>query len=164
MNFSQHVPLLIDLTMETASLVGFFFIFRAFIKLKIYGEMRSMMAPHARLNQILLLLFSGAALIYFPGTTREILVDAFFGTPVIKELPYGETQNIHQDIQLAAKQIMRLIGHISLLRGIVQLGSYQEGGRHSLGKSITHVLGGVCAINIQQTLDLLKNLVGVDYL
>jgi intracellular multiplication protein IcmC len=160
--FSKHAALLIDLTLDAAALIGFMFIFRALIKLKIYGEMRSMMTPHARMNHILLLLVAGVLLVYLPHTTRPLLMDAFLGTPTIKDIPYHSGQSLTTEMQQAVTWVMKLIGHIALVRGIVQLGTYQEGGRHSLGKSLTHIMGGVCAINIHQTSDLLKTLIGVE--
>jgi len=161
---SENVDLLRQVINAIASLFGFLLIFRALLKLKIYGEMRSMMAPHARLNQILLLLFVGIVLIALPSATTPVLLDALFGTPMIKELQYNSAQPTIDDIQYAAKRIMRLIGSFALVRGILQIGTYQEGGRHSLSKSLTHIIAGILAINIQTSLEILMSLFGVDLL
>lgn len=157
-HFSDYVPILIDLINATAALIGFALIFKAFLKLKIYGEMRSMMAPHARLNQILLLLLVGTLLIAIPHATTSVLLDAFFGNPTIKGLEYGAYSSFSDEIEYAAKRVVQLIGSIALVRGIVQLSSHQEGGRNSASKSITHIIAGVFAINVQATIHLLHGL------
>ncbi len=155
--FSLNVPILVDLINAGAALIGFLFIFRAFLKLKIYGEMRSMMAPHARLNQVILLLVVGTILIYVPYATTQLLADAIFGQPYIEEMPYVQTLWT-AEIQYVGKTIMKLIGRIALVKGMIQIGTYQEGGRHSLSKSVTHILAGMCAINIEHSLSLLMGL------
>src|SRR5437764_9809062 len=85
-NFSRNIPLIQKLIMVLAFFMGMFFIFRALLKLKIYGEMRTMMSPHARLNQVLLLLFAGALLMYLTTATIPVIVDAVFGSPTITQL------------------------------------------------------------------------------
>lgn len=152
--FSEHVDLIINLVNMGAVLVGVTFIFKALLKLKIYGEMRSMMAPHARLNQIFLLLFVGALLMSVPSATRSILEDALLGDRAIKGLAYMPSSHVTEEIQEAAKNIVRLIGSVALVRGLIQLGSYQEGGRHPLGKSFTHIIAGIFAINVQASINL----------
>jgi hypothetical protein len=159
-NIAQQVPTLITLIHRTAALLGFLLVFRALLKLKIYGEMRTMMAPQGRLGHIVLLLFVGVLLLYLGTATENILMDALFRNPAvaIPEMSYGESQPLSADILLAAKWIIRLVGYISLFRGILQIGFYQEGGRHSMTKSITHIIAGICAINIQQTFNLLSSI------
>lgn len=155
---SDHASLLIELVKATAVLIGFLFIFRAFLKLKIYGEMRSMMAPHARLNQILLLLFMGTLLVSVPYATRDLFMDALFGSPTIKELVYDTSDHFSAALTYAAKRLVRLMGYVAFVRGIVQLGTYQEGGRHTIGKPMTYIVAGVLAINIEQTRRLISSL------
>jgi hypothetical protein len=158
MRFSEHSELLVSLVQITAVLIGFIFVFKAFLKLKIYGEMRSMMAPHARLNQILLLLFVGTLLIAVPYATRDVLVDAFFGSPTIAGLRYDSSRHFSSELVLAAKRLVRLVGYVAFVRGLVQLGTFQEGGRYTLGKPMTYIVAGIFAINIEQTRRLIQDL------
>lgn len=157
-NFSKRVPLIYNLIVNLAAFVGFAFIFRALIKLKIYGEMRTMMSPHARLNQVLLLLVSGVLLIHLTEATIPVMLDALFGSSTITQLPYEHEQSTTAMLQLATKRVVQVIGVFSLMRGIMQVAGHQEGGRHPIGKAITHIVSGVFAINIQLSLDLLQGL------
>jgi intracellular multiplication protein IcmC len=160
-NFSQNVPIIEGIIRAFAFLVGSFFILRALIKLKIYGEMRTMLSSHGRLNQVLLLLFAGVLLIYLQNLTIPVMLSAVFGDGSIKGLAYNDTLNLSEQVQYAAKRIMQFIGLAAVFRGIVQLASYQEGGRHPMGKSITHILSGIMAVNIQYSIDLLHRVFGL---
>jgi len=155
-NFSRNIPTINDIVTTLAFFIGCFFIFRALLKLKIYGEMRTMMAPNARLNQVLIFLFAGALLMYLKDATMPMLVDAVFGSPTKNPLAYDTSNNMAAAVQLAAKHIIQFIGLVSLVRGIMQLTGQQEGGRSPMGKAITHIIAGVFAINVQQSINLVQ--------
>lgn len=159
-NFSRNVPTIQKIVEALAFLTGVFFVFRALLKLKIYGEMRTMMSPHARLNQVLLLLFSGVLLLYLSTTTLSVMTDTLFGSPVIKDIAYSSNPSMNTQVQYAGKKVIQLIGMVSVFRGIIQLASYQEGGQRSIGKAITHIISGAFAVNVEQSIKLLDGILG----
>jgi short subunit fatty acids transporter len=162
-HFSTQIPILENILMATTFFIGCILIVQATFKLKIYGEMRTMMAPHARINQIVILYCAGAALMYVSQATIPLAVDALFGSPHLTQLSYDAHQfNFNSQIQEAVKRVIRLIGQFSFIRGILQIARMNDsGGRHTLSKAITHIIAGACAINIEQTLHLVKASFGI---
>ena len=53
---------------------------------------------------------------------------------------------------------VKLVGHIAFLRGFLILKGVAEGSQgQTVGRAITHILGGAAAINIDTTVDFLVN-------
>ena len=53
---------------------------------------------------------------------------------------------------------VKMIGHIAFLRGFLILKGVAEGSQNqTVGKALTHILGGAAAININATVEILAN-------
>lgn len=148
-NLAKQIPNLMSLVTALAYLMGMVFIFQGILKLKHAGEMRTMMSQEHGLAGPLILIAVGAMLLYFP-TTVQIGMSTFWTNPN----PYGyvaQKDQWHQFINVCFL-IVQFIGTISFIRGLVILSHLGgHGGQPGqFGKAMTHIIGGIFAINIYQ--------------
>lgn len=160
---SQNFPNLWRLATAFAYLAGIIFIFRAVFQLKQYGEMTAMRASGTTIKGPIILFICGSALIFLP-TIKASLLASSFGYSNQLPISYSSSSGI---VDVATKralmQLMQLMGIIAFVRGWIQLShlSSPSGGQHSVGKALTHIIGGLCAINIQGTVYMLQSTFGV---
>ena len=59
--------------------------------------------------------------------------------------------------------IVRIVGYIAVFKGLMMLAKYGHGGAQpgTSGKAVIHIFGGVMAINILGTWDILRSTVGI---
>lgn len=150
-NLSKSYPQIERLITGAAFLVGISLVMRAIYYLKIYGEMRTMMASQGNLKAPLIYLLVAVALMYLPQTLDDVMVSTF-GTAEISPLNYNTSTGPGLNIQ-AANAILgfvRIVGLISFVRGWMIIAKSAQGGAQgvSFGKGATHILGGILAINI----------------
>ena len=157
-HFVRSFPNLWRLTTAAAYLIGFIFMFRSVRGFKEYGEgSRSHGGMHG-VKMPIVLFVVGCALIFTPSTVNVLMMSTFgYGSP----LAYPETGgkwNQYRNVFL----LINLIGAISFIRGWVMIvGASHQGGHSSMGKAITHIVGGLLAINIQGTIDIMRRSFGV---
>jgi len=138
-------------------LIGLTFAFRAIYALKLYGEARTMMSNHANMKIPAIYTFVAAVFMYLPtavGTANQ----ALFGSDV--PLSYHSTLiNPSQLYMTGLLAFVRVVGLISFVRGWMFLAAHAQQGGHqnSVGKALTHIIGGVFAYNIEATMDLIRN-------
>jgi intracellular multiplication protein IcmC len=158
-NFSATFPALWGLVTGAAYIIGMIFALRALYYLKIYGQSQTMMAGHSNLKTPLILFLCSAALIFAP-TAFQTITQTFFATtnPLAWEPPAGG-----MGTTTAILNFVALVGVISFVRGWVQLSHLaQQGGSHpnAFGKAMTHIIGGVLAINIKAVVSVMQNTFG----
>lgn len=146
-----------------AYLMGLIFFFKALYHLKIYGELRTMMASHASFKEPLTYLIAGSMLMFFP-TARDLLIESSFGTNSItaySDWHGGETNRTMQAIFM----MIQLVGIISFIRGwmLIAKAAGQGGGQMGYGKGIVHLLGAVMAMNIVGTANLISDTLGINF-
>lgn len=116
----------------------------------------------------LVFLVVGVILIYFPSTitTSNLTV---FGVPEISHtselLNYDGVQNSYTrwiKVKWLILKYLSLIGLIAFLRGWIILSKMGHSGSQpgSVGKGLTHVVGGILLINIVQTVQILAKTLG----
>ena len=109
----------------------------------------------------------GAVLIYFPSAINVSLITVF-GTDTILDvssmLGYAEIQRVvqWQEITTLIVWYLHLIGIIAFLRGWVILSKMAHPGSQpgSVGKGITHIIGGILLINIVATMKIVASTLG----
>ncbi|MGQ3888119.1 type IV secretion protein IcmC [Legionella sp. CNM-1927-20] len=149
-----------------AYVIGVFFAFKAIYSLKSYGESRTMMSSHASMKEPLVYLFVAGMFIYFP-TGLGILLNTTFGSPnILGYVPvdsqnptlsalFGSDSAVGQSLTI----IIQVIGLIAFVRGWVLIARSSSQGQPpgGLGKGMVHVFGGIVAMNIVLTLEIINN-------
>lgn len=150
-NISEQIPGLMRLVTASAYVLGIFFIVLGIIKLKHFGESRTMMSHEHSLKGPLIFIVIGAMLIYLPSAVQMGL-STFWTEPC----PYcyekiGATDQ-WSDFYTLCYRIIQLVGVIAFIRGLVTLSQMGHHGGHqnTLGKGLTLIIAGILCINIYQ--------------
>jgi intracellular multiplication protein IcmC len=141
--------------------LGIVFVAIAILKLKQYGQMTVMMSTHASLGPSLAYLLVGLGLLFLP-TLLDVMNVTFFGYGT--EAIQGYEESLHfADIMAPIFQVIQVIGLIAFIRGwiiLLRIGS-QGSPPGTLGKAFVHMIGGILAINVTGTLEILRGTFGL---
>lgn len=151
-----------------AYVIGLSFAVKAIVSLKSFGESRTMMGGgHSSVKEPLLYLFVAAIFIYFP-TGFALLMNTTFGYSNV--LAYAPIDSNNSTINTLFGQgsvvgrplalILQTIGLIAFIRGwvlIAKSGSQGQSPGQGVGKGMIHVFGGILAMNIVGTLQIINN-------
>lgn len=150
----------------TAYLIGLAFAFKAIYSLKVYGEARTMMSSNASLKEPITYLIVAAIFIYFP-TGLAILLQTSFGDSNILQYAPITSQNQTLNTLFGPGSVVgrplvlliQVIGLIAFIRGWVLIARSASQGQPpgGTGKGFVHVVGGILAINIVATLEVINN-------
>ena len=151
-----------NLITGAAYLVGIMFALKALYSLKIYGESKTMQSSSTNIKDPLYHLMIAGFLIFFP-TGFEVMMNSTFGYSNV--LAYSDsnlTSSIfggNNQLGNAVVIIFQTIGLYAFTRGWILIaraaGQGQQPG--GTGKGLMHVLGGVLAVNIVGTVEILNN-------
>ncbi|KTD55424.1 hypothetical protein [Legionella quateirensis] len=149
-----------------AYLIGSAFIFKAIYSLKVYGEARTMMSNSASIKEPIMYLMVGAILIYFP-TAFQVFMQSTFGYQNV--LQYAPINSNNQALDTLfgngsvvgrpLAMLIQVIGLIAFVRGWVLVARSASQGQPpgGTGKGLMHVFGGILAINIVGTINMINN-------
>lgn len=150
-----------------AYLMGVAFALKAVYTLKSYGEARSMMSSSTNIKEPLVYFIVAGMLIYLP-TAFQVFMNSTFGYSNV--LAYAPVNSNSQALNTlfgsgsAAGRplalIIQTIGLIAFIRGWVLIArSSSQGGQQpgGVGKGFIHVFGGIMAMNIVGTLQIINN-------
>jgi intracellular multiplication protein IcmC len=147
-NLSNAYPALWQMMTALCYIIGFAFAVRGIYYLKMYGELRTMMASQTSLKIPIVYFIVSAVLIYIPSAFRIFNTTFFgYGSP----LAYNDVSSSLSPMAMKAiVGLVQFVGLISFIRGwlILVAHAQQPGGQASLGKALTHIIGGLLAINI----------------
>ncbi len=159
---------------------GIFFIFRALGLMKKFGVNVSMMSQgeSGQLSVPLVYLVIGAALIYLP-TTSDTLMNSLFGATnsifgggginyqALSQgssiLSYSSGVGLSQywmDLSNTLFLYLQFLGFVSFIRGLFMLskiGHASGGQQGGFAKGLTHIIGGLCLVNIYGLISILQN-------
>lgn len=148
-----------------AYLIGCAFIFKAIYSLRVYGESRSMMSQNTSLKEPLAYMMVGVILIYFP-TALQIFMQTSFGYQNVLQYAPVNSSNATLDmfgsgssVGRPLSMIIQVIGVIAFVRGWVLIARSASQGQPpgGTGKGFMHVFGGILAMNIIGTLQMINN-------
>ncbi|MCP0913189.1 MULTISPECIES: type IV secretion protein IcmC [Legionella] len=149
-----------------AYLIGLSFAFKALYSLKVYGEARTMMSSNASIKEPVTYLLVAAIFIYFP-TAFQVLLNTTFGyaNPLSYSAIGSENKTLNTLFgpnSLVGKPltiIIQTIGLIAFIRGWVLISRSASQGQPpgGTGKGMMHVFGGILAMNIVGTLQIINN-------
>lgn len=152
-----------NLVTGAAYLMGIGFAIKAFFTLKSHGEQRSSLSGTGSMKEAVVYLLVAAMLLYFP-TGFEALMNTTFGYSSVlaySQNPYlsgilGSDSAVGSSIAL----IVQVIGLFAFVRGWVMIarGASQGGQTQGqTGKGLMHIFGGILAMNIVGTLEVITN-------
>lgn len=160
-NIQQTIPALTAMVTGAAYVMGFFSIFSAFYTMKQYGEMRLMSSANTDLRGPISGILLGAALIYIPNLFSVAMI-TFFGTD--NPIAYEGTGSNWDLLAESLIQVIRFVGLVAVVKALMlfrRATSGGNGGQQGLvGRGITHFIGGVLAVNIVGTKDILFSTLG----
>ncbi len=164
-NLASHMPQMIRLVVAVSYLSGVLFIAMGVLKLRAYGQQTVMMSTHADARGPLIYIIVGTILVWFPHMVETGIYTLWgYGLDEANSLHYVETigNAEFQRVIEPVIAIVRVVGYIAFLRGwfmIAKMG--QQGGSQpgTMSKAILHIIGGILAIHIQGTWQVLDNTV-----
>jgi intracellular multiplication protein IcmC len=150
-------------------IMGIFLVFRGLVKASKFGQERATSIP-----QILGHVFIGTIL-YTVGTSMNMIMSTVFGDgnifgsntvlSAISTDVAGNTQPF-QNAVYAALTFFQLIGMIAFIRGwLILKDSVDHSGQgNKLAQGLTHIVGGVLAVNIYRFLEVMDTTFGTGFL
>ena len=149
----------------SAYLIGLAFAFKAIQSLKSFGEQKTMMSSGGSLKEPLTYILIAAILIYFPTAVGIFMKSTFGDSNVLQYAPI-DSSNSTIDALFGSGSIVgrpltiiiQTIGLVAFVRGWVLIARAAGQGSQpgSSGKGMMHVFGGILAINIVGTLEILN--------
>ncbi len=160
--FSSNYPALWRLTSAAAYIFGVGFMMRGIYTFRQYGQGMSMMSQQSSIKAPVIYVFVGAALMYLPTMKSSLLVSSF-GTAQQSPLAYNiQSSLLDAQSMYALLGFVQIVGLIAFVRGWVMLSnSASPSGQSQFGKALTHIIGGLFAINIQGTINMLEFTFGI---
>ena len=143
-----------------AYMMGIGFAMKALMALKHNSEARS--GPNQSIKEPVIYLIVGGLLIYFPSTF-SVLMNTTFGYSSV--LAYSQQSTVsgwlggNSQVGLALTTIIQTIGLYAFVKGWVLVVRATSTGQPpgGVGKGLTHVFGGILAVNIVGTVELVNN-------
>ncbi|MCX7116087.1 MAG: type IV secretion protein IcmC [Gammaproteobacteria bacterium] len=147
-------------------ILGLAFAFKALYSLKAYGEGKTMTSTTTNMKEPLTYLFVSAVLLFLPSALG-IMINSTFGSSSILAYSSSSSNNPAMSALFggskagrAISTIIQTIGYIAFIRGWMMVAkSASQGGQQagSTGKGLMHVFGGILAINIVSTMEIVNN-------
>ena len=155
------------LIITVSYVIGLMLIVRGVMMYRIFANQTYGSAQRGEIAGPLVFLVVGIILLYFPSSLNTSLY-TFFGTSEIGQLQelaaYSNRSQSETFLQLQniVVKYLKLIGLIAFVRGWVILAKMGHPGAQpgSIGKGITHIIGGVVLINIIDVLIIFENTFG----
>lgn len=165
LNIANDIVPLQNLITGLAYLIGISFMVKALYSLKVYGEARSMMSSNSSIKEPAIYILIGALLIYTP-TAVEIMMNTTFGygtilsyAPIGGDTWFSTIFGADTEIQKPLILIIQIIGLYAFVRGWVLIARAASQGQPpgGTGKGLVHVFGGILAMNIVGTIQIINN-------
>lgn len=151
-NLSQSYGPVFKMLTGGAYVAGVAFAFLSVYSLKEYGESRTMMSSSTSLKPAAIYMLVAMVFLYFP-TAVDVLMDSTFGSNVIPIADGVQSGGVlGADVQMAILRMVQLVGVIAFIKGwFILAQSAKQGAQPVLGRALTHIIGGILAINIVGT-------------
>ena len=165
-NIASNLPPVQHLLTGVAYLIGLAFIFKALYSLKVYGEARTMMSTNTSIKEPVVFLCVGAIFIYLPTALGIMLRSTFGSANILQYAPVNSNNSTLNQLFGAGSavgrplaMIVQTIGLVAFIRGWVLLARSASQGQPpgGTGKGLMHIAGGILAMNIIATLNIVSN-------
>lgn len=161
-NLQATVPQVTKLVVALCYTMGVGFILKSVYMLKMYGQGVTMMSSHHSVSKPFIVLFVGVGCLYIP-TIISISIDSLWSYGSSSVLAYPADVSNWDAVINPLISIVRLFGLIAFVRGwtlLVKLGA-EQAQPGTFGKGVMHMLGGVLAMNIVGTINVIKATLGM---
>lgn len=160
-NLSSSYPSITKLVYGFSYLLGLLFMFKSIWMFKQYGESRTQMSSQTSLRGPITLMCVAAVLLWLPSALHTLIMTAF-GHEYVIGYSVPATNPLGQVGMYALIYLVQLVGLIAFIRGWVYLAQGAGGGQsqHTTGKALTHIIGGLLAVNIVELTNILWNSFG----
>lgn len=176
-NLSRIIVPLTAMVLVISFAGGVYMIIHALTMLKKFGNM-SMQAQPGELSGPLMQLVVGAALIYLPSSTDALTASLFgssnslfgsggsinysnlgYGSEILGYLPSDSFAQQWASMANTLVLYIQFVGLLSFVKGwfILSKSAGHGAQQDSFAKGITHILGGILAINFIAAVDVIKN-------
>lgn len=159
-NLQTQLPYVLKLIVAVSYVVGTWFVVLAIMKLKQYGSMTIFSSSQTSIVGPMTYLLVGIALFYFPSLVNVSIYTFWgYGTDKVLQYPAGGEFDWHGLLNPVIA-VVRIIGYVSFLRGwimISRLGHHGGSQPGTFSKAAIHIIGGLLAINIVGTWDVISN-------
>ena len=161
-NFATTMPNLMRLVTATAYVMGMYFVAKGVAGLKAVGQQTQQ--GTIGLKPYLILILIGAALMYLPSAVQTVN-NTLFSDANISPIAYiFPDKDEWSGLINICSMIMRLVGTISFVKGLVTLNRNQpaqDGQPSSFSRGIAHLIGGALCINIYNFVLVIWNTLGL---
>ncbi len=149
-----------------AYIMGISFAVKAIYSIKALAQERSQMSTHGSLKEPVFYFLAAAMLIYLP-TSFRVFLNSIFGegsqilayAPVSDNSPLSTLFDENSVFSAVIALVIQIIGVIAFIRGWVLIARSASQGQPpgGTGKGLAHVFGGILAMNIVGTLQVVNN-------
>ncbi|MDP3705631.1 MAG: type IV secretion protein IcmC [Legionellaceae bacterium] len=150
------------LVTAAAYLMGIGFAIKAVFTLKSHGEQRSSLSGTGNMKEAVIYMLVAGMLLYFPSGFDALLMTTFGSSDVLAydQNPYlGNIIGADSAVGNSITLIIQVIGLFAYVKGWVMLarGASQGQSAGGMGKALMHIFGGVLAMNIVGTMQVITN-------
>jgi len=159
-NLYDNIQPLIQLAVAVAYVSGFMLVLSALYKLRIYGEVRTMMPSHAQMSGPAIQFVMGLFLLFLP-TIINISVYTIWNDNI---MAYPQSSDsVTKAVEGAIIGIIKLFGFVAVIRGVFSMAkSAHQGAQPGLfTKGLVHFVGGILAINVWGTVQTIGTSLGL---
>ncbi len=165
-NLQQSLIGIWDMLMLACWMFGLIIFTLGMLKLKKYGQMTVFMMSHADIVGPIIRMIVGSILLYVPWSLDMMLNTLWGGGTTMSDVqgyaasPGGVSPT---DLMGPVFTIVQVIGFVAFIRGLLQLTKAGEQGGQpgTVPRSLMLMFGGVMAINIVGTIDVLRATFGL---
>lgn len=165
-NIAANMAPIQSLATGLAYIIGIGFAMKALMSLKHFGESKAQMSANGSMKEPLIYILVASMFIFFPTGLNVILTTAFGDSNILQYAPisssnstintlFGQESAVGESIVI----IIQTIGIIAFIRGWILIARSASHGQQPgvTGKGIMHIFGGILAINIVLTLEIINN-------
>ena len=152
-NFQGSAEAIIRLIKASAYIMGLYLIVGSIFKFTQLGQ------GQMTLKTPLMMFFSGIGIFALTGTISIASQTLAMGNgPGELLMPSGGGLNAAASAaMLGVLTFIRMVGYLAFVRGFLMLNQHGQGKEGTLGRGLTHIFGGVAAINVTITAKILAN-------
>lgn len=165
-NLANNLGAVQKLITGFAFIMGMAFAFKALQTLKMYGESRSQMSSSSNFKEPLIYFIVAAVFLFVPSALNTFLTTTFGSSNILQYAPINSSNSTlnslfgpDSTVGGPLTMIIQTIGLIAFIRGWILIarsaGSGQQPG--GMGKGLMHIFGGILALNIVQTINIINN-------
>lgn len=165
-NLANNMAAVQKLITGFAFILGLAFAFKALHTLKMYGESRSAMSSSSSFKEPLIYFIVAAVFLFVPSTIDTFLTTTFGSSNILQYAPINSSNSTlntlfgsDSAVGRPLAMIIQTIGLVAFIRGWILIARSAGHGQQpgSMGKGLMHIFGGILALNIVQTINIINN-------